>query len=198
MTHEQSAARFRGSRALQAFGITPELSVAESEQGSDPIRSRVREPWSALPDHAWSGYVLQHITPLYVLRPVMCCRRLALRVSPAQRGLGDEAQNIIDRARSSSRALLSEMRRDPAAWKRPMQCLSSGGDSLRGGGFDQMEPDRGDCMAAAAWVGISDTTDTPSSSAGADYVLQLDQRLGAEQGEHRALGALHNITVRRT
>jgi hypothetical protein len=61
---------------------------------------------------------------------------------------------------------------------------------LRGGGFDQMAPpDRGECPAAAAWGGIRDTTDTSASSAGADYVLQLDQRFGAEQGERGARSA---------
>jgi hypothetical protein len=42
-------------------------------------------------------------------------------------------------------------------------------------------------------VGISDTTDTSSSLAGADYVLQLDLRFGAEQGQRRARSALQNI-----
>jgi hypothetical protein len=43
------------SARCRAVGITPEMPVAESEQGSRPIRSGVREPRSALPDHAWSS-----------------------------------------------------------------------------------------------------------------------------------------------
>jgi len=39
----------------RAVGIAPEMPVAESEQGSRPIRSRVRQQRSALPDHAYSS-----------------------------------------------------------------------------------------------------------------------------------------------
>ena len=62
------------SARCRAVGSTPEMPVAESEQGSRPIRSRVQEQRSALPDRptpvalarpplcAESGYVLQDIT----------------------------------------------------------------------------------------------------------------------------------------
>jgi hypothetical protein len=52
------------SARCRAVGITPEMPVAESEQGSRPIRSRVREQRSALPDHAYSGHP-RFATPLH-------------------------------------------------------------------------------------------------------------------------------------
>jgi hypothetical protein len=46
------AARAPLTARCRAVGVIREMPVAESEQGSCPIRSRVREPRSALPDHA--------------------------------------------------------------------------------------------------------------------------------------------------
>lgn len=47
-----------GSARSRTVRVTPDMPVAELEQGSRPIRSRVRGQLSELPDHAWTGSVV--------------------------------------------------------------------------------------------------------------------------------------------
>ena len=54
---------------------------------------------------------------------------------------------------------------------------------LRSEGFRQLLPGRADPLAAAADIGISDTTVASASATHADYVLRQDQRFRAKQGE---------------
>jgi len=112
---------------------------------------------------------------------------------------GDEAQNIIDRLPSM---LACSLVRDAAGTQqrgigRSNACRREV-IPLRGRGFDPIASDRGDCLAVATWGGFSDKTDNSASSSGADYVLQCDQRCGAEQGEDRDRSAPQNISGRRT
>ena len=55
-TRKRSPAEAPLSARRGPSAATPDMPVVEAEQGSRPVRSRVREQRSALPDHALSGH----------------------------------------------------------------------------------------------------------------------------------------------
>ena len=85
---------------------------------------------------------------------------------------GEDTENIIDRLQSMLASPLVRDAWDPAAWKCSVQlAVVVTVIPLRSGGFDQLLPSRADPLAAAADIGISDTTVASASATGADYVL---------------------------